>query len=61
MTGRIQKVNLQSPDGNIRQGFIYDQTEDRFEVLISDGNFDVIFIDRETLISTDSLFTLHFL
>jgi hypothetical protein len=61
MTGRIQKVNLQSSDGNIRQGFIYDQTEDCFEVLISDGNFDVIFIDRETLISTDSLFTLHFL
>lgn len=61
MTGRIQKVNLLSSNGNICQGFIYDQTEKHYEVLLSDENFDVIFIDRETLISTDSLFTLHFL
>lgn len=61
MTGRIQKVNLQSSDGSTRQGFIYDQSEKYYEVLLTDKDFEVLFIDRETLISIDSLFTLHFL
>lgn len=61
MTGRIQKVNLQSSDGTMRQGFIYDQNEKYYEVLLTDKDFEVLFINRETLISIDSLFILHFL
>jgi hypothetical protein len=57
---RIRKVRLlRVSDGEELNGFIYDETEEEYEVLVAQEPLLVLFFNRATHVSSDGGFLLH--
>lgn len=60
MTQRIRKARLlRLSDGEELNGFVYDETEEEYEVLVAQDELLILFFNRATHIERGGSYLLH--